>query len=361
MTESPSEIEYHNSGKSAKHSNPVTAKRELSIVIPTLNERTELPGTLALLAGQQAVDFEIVLSDGGSTDGTGDLALASGLPVRLVRSERGRARQLNTGAAAATGNWLLFLHADSHLADPLAIRRGIDALTAGDGSRRAAGHFRLRFRHSRPVAGFGYRYYEQKALLDRAGCAHGDQGLLLPAGLLAEYGGFDESFPPLAETRLADRLRAAGRWRLLSDEIGSSARRFEAEGLRQRQTLNAVIMALAETGYQELLDRLPSSYRPQNEAGRLELADYLGALRSLIDGWPATERKLFWGKIGKYVSNNCWQVAFLGDVLLNGPAGTPLLDIYDRWLAGACRSAAAGQLAAVLARCWLYSQRGSQR
>src|SRR5687767_4804718 len=84
--------------------------RMLSIVVPTLNAAATLGSCLAAVREAD----EIVVVDGGSTDATADLAETSG--TRLIRSARGRGVQLAAGAAAATGDWLLFLHADTRLA-----------------------------------------------------------------------------------------------------------------------------------------------------------------------------------------------------------------------------------------------------
>src|ERR1700674_5517741 len=75
----------------------------------------------------------------------------------------------------------------------------------------------------------------------RRECTHGDQGFLLRRGFFNAVGPFEESLPMLAETRFAEAVRNRGEWLLLPAEIQTSARRFEIEGLRERQTLNAII------------------------------------------------------------------------------------------------------------------------
>ena len=85
----------------------------LSIIVPMLNEAAALPGLLAQLARWRTRGCEVVVVDGGSTDGSATMARAAGFTV--VDAERGRARQMNAGAALARGEVLLFLHADTQL------------------------------------------------------------------------------------------------------------------------------------------------------------------------------------------------------------------------------------------------------
>jgi len=233
------------------------APLQLSIIIPLLNEAESLPALLDDLGRQEGIPFEVILVDGGSVDDTADLAAKrsaeSPFPCRVLQSAKGRGRQLNAGAAAARGDLLLFLHADSAFADPQALQRGVAALAAAREARghtRVAGHFALRFARSSDEPSFAYAYYQAKARLDRPECTHGDQGFLLHRDFFAAVGPFDETLPLLEDTRLAERIRREGEWLLLPAEIATSARRFESEGLYPRQALNAVIMNFATPGRQ---------------------------------------------------------------------------------------------------------------
>lgn len=85
----------------------------LSIIVPMLNEAAQLPGLFAHLLPYQRAGCEVIFADGGSSDGSAKLVALAGFDV--VRSERGRARQMNAGAAVAQGDVLLFLHADTRL------------------------------------------------------------------------------------------------------------------------------------------------------------------------------------------------------------------------------------------------------
>lgn len=312
----------------------------LSIVIPVLNEAVALPPLFAVLEGQGGVAFEVLLCDGGSDDGTLEAAAAlagsAPFPCRLVRCGRGRGRQLNAGASAARGEWLLFLHADSAFADPRALAAGVAAL---EGGGAVAGRFALRFRRSVPAPSLPYAYYERKARLDRPGCTHGDQGLLLRRSFFLAVGPFDETLPVLEDTLLAEAVRRRGPWLLLPAEIWTSARRFETEGLLPRQILNALVMNAAAVGWEPFFRELPGLYRRQDRAARLRLAPFLERSGELLRALPPRERLRLWLRTGGYVRGNAWQLALALDVrraFRSGAdpaaAGTPALDLYDRWL-----------------------------
>src|SRR5712691_6773075 len=111
---------------------------KLSIVMPVLDEAADIEAALSALAPYRARGVEIVVTDGGSSDGTADLARP--LADRVIAAPRGRSPQMNAGAAAAQGDVLLFLHADTRLPD------GADAqvLDGLAGSGRDWGHFDVR-------------------------------------------------------------------------------------------------------------------------------------------------------------------------------------------------------------------------
>ncbi|MFA5516832.1 MAG: TIGR04283 family arsenosugar biosynthesis glycosyltransferase [Desulfuromonadales bacterium] len=319
---------------------------ELSIIVPVLHEIAILPALFHTLAGQRRIDFELILSDGGSADGTWErariLARENSFPCRVIEAERGRGRQLNAGAAVARGDCLLFLHADSDFADPLALCKGLAALRERVRQRadeRVAGRFALRFRGSSQQPSLAYYFYENKARLNRPGCIHGDQGFFLTPAYFHELGGFDSRLPILEDDRLAAQVFKTGEWLLLPAEIFSSARRFESEGLRQRQTLNALLTNFADIGWEDYFLSATSIYRRQNRTKPLSLYPYFAQVRTLLKGFSGQQRLNFWYRTGAFVRANAWQISLFIDVRHNFSRHLPVgqgalrrLRFYDRWL-----------------------------
>jgi len=318
---------------------------ELSIIVPILNEKETLSALFAMLSRQERVAFELIVADGGSTDGSlplaEELSASSTFACRFLRCKRGRGRQLNAGAQAATAGMLLFLHSDSSFPDPLALRRALEALAAvitRRGDCRAAGRFALRFDVPPERYGFGYYFYEAKARLGRPEGIHGDQGFLLHRTFFDALGGFDETQTLLEDNRLAEAVRSEGQWLLLPDEVVTSARRFETEGLYERQLLNALIMNFAAIGWEEFFRAAPGAYRCQTDAGKLRLTPFFRVIRGLLRPLPLRRRLDLWLATGGYVRQNAWQLAFARDArrafrrgLPPGEGETPLLTLHERW------------------------------
>jgi hypothetical protein len=338
----------------------------LSVIVPVLNEQETLPKLLQNLAAQAGVNFETILCDGGSHDDTQQVAdgLAKVLPLRIsvVAAPAGRARQLNAGVVASRAPLLLFLHADSHFPDRHALERAVRLLETGcrqAGTDRLAGRFRLVFRQSGNQAARAFAFHEAKARQNRPGCIHGDQGFMLFRTFFDTIGPFPAGPPMLAETRLADRILDEGEWLLFPDEIQTSVRRFETEGLRERQTLNALIMGAAAARWDRFFAELPQLYRQQARSGRLQLGPILASIDGLLAELPPTERRLLWRSIGGYVRDNAWQIPFFLDMrrcFHLDPAArqplTPLTTGFERWLAPLLSGSAGAELAALLTRFW---------
>ncbi|NNE88889.1 MAG: glycosyltransferase [Silicimonas sp.] len=201
----------------------------LSIVIPTLNAGDDLPATAdALLGGATSgLVRELVISDGGSKDDT--LEIAKELGAVSVTGPAGRGGQLAHGVAASTGEWLLLLHADTHLAEGWA-RLAHDHMTE---HADKAGWFRLRFR----ADGFAPAFIARGANLRSRylGLPYGDQGLLISRRLLDAVGGVP-AMPLMEDVVLARALK--GRLRGLDCDALTSAARYEREGWIKRTASN---------------------------------------------------------------------------------------------------------------------------
>lgn len=331
----------------------------LSVVIPALNEAATLPLLLADLATQHDCRPQVIVADGGSTDGTADAARAAGATV--VSAPRGRGAQMNAGAAAATGRHLLFLHADTRIAEPTTLRRAIEHLDSEcrrAGHPRVAGHFALEFERKQPGHERVFQYLEAKTALGRPGTINGDQGLLLATSYFRELGGFESGLPFLEDQKLAARIFATGAWVLLPGRLVTSARRFETEGVRHRLSLMALLMGLHAAGQEALLAGLPGIYAEQHRAGPLKLAPFHRHVRrSLWRSGPRNLLRVLW-RGGRYVRANAWQLAFRRDVRRHGADAAlrhPSLDRFDRWLAPALDNPVMDALATLLLSIWLYA------
>lgn len=299
---------------------------ELSIIVPILNEEEQLPCLLTDLICQQQVDFELLICDCGSKDDS--LARLYRMrdhlpyPVRVIEAPKGRGPQLNTGADGAQGEWFLFLHVDSRFDDPLALRNGIDMLSSA-GQGVVAGHFGLRFRRNTAENAFGYYYHEWKARLDRAECLHGDQGMLMRRVTFRTIGLFRKDLPVMEDTDFAERLRQRGRWILLPAEISTSARRFEREGIKQRQLISALIMNFRTIGWTGFFTSVTDVYRCQDETGQLLVLPFFRQVKDLLARKSSRDRWSIWFRSGCYVRSHAWQLAFALDAKRAFRGGKP--------------------------------------
>jgi rSAM/selenodomain-associated transferase 2 len=194
----------------------------LSIVIPVLDEAPHLESLLPELL-TTCPDAEVLVVDGGSTDGSGDVA-ARAAGTRVVRSDRGRARQMNAGAAAASGDALLFLHADTRL-PPGAAEAVLDALAD---PAVAYGRFDVCFDSLRPAFRLIARLMNARSRL--TGICTGDQAIFVRRATFAALGGYAE-IALMEDIELSRRLKRAGRLAALRLRVTTSARKWEREGV----------------------------------------------------------------------------------------------------------------------------------
>jgi len=214
-------------------------KKRISVVIPTLDAAEELPEALAVLAGS-ALIREVIVSDGGSRDAT--IAIAETAGARVVSGARGRGPQLIAGAGAASGEWLLFLHADCRLSPgwEAAVARFI----AAAGTAEHAGYFGFALDDAEPAARRLERIVAWRCRV--LGLPYGDQGLLISRKLYDAVGGF-APLPLMEDVDFARRLR---RRRLMPVEaqIVTSARRYRRDGYWRRPMRNLLCLSLYFAG-----------------------------------------------------------------------------------------------------------------
>jgi rSAM/selenodomain-associated transferase 2 len=208
----------------------------LSIVIPTLDAVPGLATTLdGLAADLAAIDCEVIVADGGSTDGSAALAAAKG--ARLVTAPRGRGPQLAAGARAAMGDWLLFIHADTRLG-PGWVAEAESFMVAANGE--CAGVFRLVFDDSARAARRLEAVARWRARV--LGLPYGDQGLLISRAFYDSLGGFRE----LSLMEDVDLARRIGRCRFHHFQAPAitSAARYRRAGYLRRSARNLSCLAL---------------------------------------------------------------------------------------------------------------------
>ncbi|WP_435100497.1 TIGR04283 family arsenosugar biosynthesis glycosyltransferase [Arhodomonas sp. AD133] len=193
----------------------------LSIVIPALNEASALPGLLTSLAPWRRAGDEVVVSDGGSDDGTRDIAVAHG--ARVVDAPRGRARQMNAGAAVAAGDVLWFVHADS------GVRQGLREGLAGAVANGAVwGRFDVRL--SGGGAALRMIAWSMNRRSRLTGIATGDQGIFVRRALFEGVGGYPDQ-PLMEDVALSARLRREARPACLRGPLITASRRWETHGV----------------------------------------------------------------------------------------------------------------------------------
>lgn len=208
----------------------------LSAIVPTLNAAATLASTLDSLQGAD----EIVVSDGGSSDGT--IEIARRLGARVVNSLSGRGRQLVAGAAEAKGEWLLFLHADTVLdAD---WRMLVDRHISDTANHGRAAAFRFALDDGSRSA---KRLEQMVAWRNKVfALPYGDQGLLIKRDFYESLGGFR----PLPLMEDVDFVRRIGRRRLLILPLAArtSAARWREQGWTARSLRNVMCLSLYFVG-----------------------------------------------------------------------------------------------------------------
>ncbi|NDJ17214.1 TIGR04283 family arsenosugar biosynthesis glycosyltransferase [Myxacorys almedinensis] len=204
---------------------------KISIVIPVLNEAHHLSKTLATLTEATGVDLIVV--DGGSQDDT--IAVAQSAHAKVISAPAGRAAQMNAGAAIATGEILLFLHADTQL--PLSFETLIRGTLAQP--RTIAGAFDLTI----DAPGFGVRLVEWGVHLRSRylQLPYGDQAIFLPKPVFHAVGGFPD-LPIMEDFELVQRLHQHGKIAIVPAPVITSGRRWQRLGVLRTTLVNQLVI-----------------------------------------------------------------------------------------------------------------------
>ena len=205
----------------------------ISVIMPVYDEAKALPGTLRALLAQSG-SFEVIVVDGGSSDDT--LAIAGAHGVTVLQAPKGRAAQMNAGAAQARGDMLLFLHADTRL--PVGALAHLDALAATRSCDAGA------FRHSFDPPSWSLRLV---SWLTNLRCRltrvyYGDQAMFVRADLFRQLGGFPD-VTVLEDVIFCEKLRRATRPKLLRACVVTDGRRFLQFGTARMVLRGLVILA----------------------------------------------------------------------------------------------------------------------
>ena len=193
----------------------------LSVIVPCLNEADGIVESLTALAPLRAQGHEVIVVDAGA-DGTA--RRAAPLADRVITAPRGRAVQMNRGAALARGDVLLFLHADTRL--PVAAAQAIAAGLAPTG--HAWGRFDVRLSGRQPLLRVVERFMNWRSRL--TGIATGDQAIFVERALFQAVGGHPE-IALMEDIALSKRLKRHGPPLCLGEPVLTSSRRWERDGI----------------------------------------------------------------------------------------------------------------------------------
>jgi rSAM/selenodomain-associated transferase 2 len=218
------------------------------VIIPTLNEAGSILASLKSV--QQESPHEVIVVDGGSADATCPLAADSG--ARIVVSKARRATQMNAGAARATGDLLLFLHADTTL--PRLWSRLVAGALGSSGVSAGAFGFAIAADFSgKRIVEWGTNWRSRRRQMP-----YGDQALFLRRELFEEEGGFAD-LPIMEDYEFVRRLRRRGRIVTLAERAITSGRRWQQLGVFRTTLRNQLMIAGYHLGI--CPDTLASAYR----------------------------------------------------------------------------------------------------
>jgi rSAM/selenodomain-associated transferase 2 len=206
---------------------------KISIIIPTLNEAANIEKSIASIPISQQI--EVMIVDGGSRDQT--IEIAQRLGVKILSATGGRAIQMNVGAGVATGEILLFLHADTLL--PAGFATMVQTALASKDLTPIAGAFALRIDAPQwrlRLIEWGVNWRSRFGKMP-----YGDQAIFLTAETFQQLGGFPE-LPIMEDFQLMWQLGKLGRIEIISTPVITSARRWQQRGILQTTLVNQMMI-----------------------------------------------------------------------------------------------------------------------
>ena len=210
---------------------PKTPNLKISIIIPVLNEANTIAPVIS--TARNAENVEIIVADGGSSDGT--VEIAQSLGVRVISTAPGRSTQMNAGAIAATGDILLFLHADTHLP------RGYDSAARQALAKPSSvgGAFELKIDARRlclRLVEIGVNCRSHFFQMP-----YGDQAIFLLSATFDKIGGFPD-LPLMEDFEFVRRLKKQGRIEIVPQPVLTSARRWQQVGVLKTTIINQIVI-----------------------------------------------------------------------------------------------------------------------
>jgi len=329
----------------------------LSVVIPTLNERDSIEDLLLDLRAQKNVTYEVIISDGGSRDGTKEVV--ENFPVKWVCAEKGRAKQMNHALKFCSFDIVFFLHADSRILENHFLKNALDAfLNYQIKFELVAGHFSLRF--FGPISSsFALYHFEQKSKENRTDSFNGDQGLILNKKDIISLGGFNESFLFLEDQGFSKSFKAIGGTLVtLPGLLNTSDRRFESEGVKQRIIFSALIMAFYNINWDPFFKNIEDLYIEQHKSGHLSIVKFFNSVWQLLMKETLRKKVEILLALGRYVRINAWQIGFFLENLLSyyfGLKTRRVTKFFDQYLKKILNFLLFDILSALLMLIWFFS------